>query len=160
SRTTPSMVPQLRRAAAAAREVLLDLAAEQGKVERNTLAVAEGKVTGPDGKPSFTFGQLTKGQKLMKVIGDRLPTPPADKSAVACRSAPKVDGRSFVTGSHQYASDTKRPGLLFGKVLRPAAFKAKLTSVNTEAAESRPGVKVVRDGDFIGVVGPTEHAAV
>src|SRR5262249_1033163 len=35
SRTTPAMAPQLRRVAAAAREVLLDMAAEQGKVERD-----------------------------------------------------------------------------------------------------------------------------
>src|SRR5712691_7089182 len=34
SQTTPQMVPQLRRAAAAAREVLADLAAEEWKVER------------------------------------------------------------------------------------------------------------------------------
>src|SRR5581483_9197932 len=51
------------------------------------------------------------------------------------------------------------PGMLFGKVLRPPAFKAKLASVNTKEAEARPGVTVVRDGDFVGVVAPTEHAA-
>src|SRR5579885_1303573 len=44
SRTTPDMAAQLRRAAAAARELLLDLAAEQAKVERGTLTVADGPV--------------------------------------------------------------------------------------------------------------------
>jgi nicotinate dehydrogenase subunit B len=159
SRTTPSMVPQLRSAAAAAREVLLDLAAEQGKVERKSLTVAEGKVSGPQGKPSFTYGQLTKGQKLMKVIAADVPTAPANKWTVAGTSAPKVDGRSFVTGSHQYATDIRRPGMLFGKVLRPPAFGAKLASVDTKAAEAKPDLKVVHNGDFVAVVGPTEHAA-
>jgi prolyl-tRNA synthetase len=42
---------QLRRAAAAAREALIDLAAEKAKVERGTLKVSDGKVAGPDGKP-------------------------------------------------------------------------------------------------------------
>jgi isoquinoline 1-oxidoreductase len=159
SRTTPQMASQLRLAAAAARETLLDLAAEQGKVERASLTVAEGKVTGPQGKPSFTFGQLTKGQKLMKVIAATVPTAAANKWTVAGTSVPKVDGRAFVTGTHQYASDVRRPGMLFGKVLRPTAFGAKLVSVNTKEAEAKPGVQVVRDGDFVGVVAPTEHSA-
>src|SRR5262249_29609097 len=81
------------------------------------------------------------------------------KWTVAGTSVPKVYGRAFVTGSHQYASDTRRPGMLFGKVLRPPAFKAKLTSLATKAAEVKPGVQVVRDGDFVGVVAPTAHAA-
>src|SRR5262249_50211335 len=56
-------------------------------------------------------------------------------------------------------SDVKRPGMLFGKVLRPPAFKATLVSVETRAAEALPGVAVVRDGSFVGVVAPTEQAA-
>ncbi len=159
SRTTPTMVPQLRRAAAACREVLLDLAVEQSKAERATLTVAEGKISGPDGKPSLTFGQLTKGQKLMKTIAASVSTVAANKWTVAGTSVPKVDGKAFVTGSHPYASDIRRPGMLFGKVLRPPAYKAKLMSVNTKEAEAKPELKVVHEGDFVAVVGPTEYAA-
>src|SRR6185369_11716556 len=60
---------------------------------------------------------------------------------------------------HEYASDVRRPGMLFGKVLRPSSFKAKLTSVQTKEAEALPGVTVVRAGDFVGVTAPTEFAA-
>lgn len=159
SRTTPWMAPQLRRAAAAARELLLDLAAEQAKVERGYLTAADGKVSGPGGKPSFSYGELTKGQKLMKTITADVKGTPAEQWKVAGRSESKVDGRAFVTGSHQYASDTRRPGMLFGKVLRPPAFKAKLTSADTTVAAAVAGLTIVRDGDFVGVVGPTEQAA-
>src|SRR5262249_25068781 len=155
---TPRMASQLRRVAAAARELLLDLAAEEGKLERKSLAVKDGKVVGPDSK-TFDFGQLTKGKKLMKVIDDQAPPTPAAQWTVAGTSGPKVDGRAMVTGTHKYASDVRRPGMLFGKVLRPPAFKAKLTSVQTRDAETLPGVTVVRDGEFVGVVAPTEHVA-
>jgi isoquinoline 1-oxidoreductase len=64
----------------------------------------------------------------------------------------------MVTGAHRYASDVKRPGLLFGKVLRPPAFKAALVSVQTREAEAA-GVTVVHDGDFVGVVAASEKAA-
>jgi isoquinoline 1-oxidoreductase len=159
SQTTPMMASQLRRVGAAARELLLDLAAEQGAVDRTTLTVKDGKVVGPDSKPSFEFGQLTKGKKLMKAIGEQEPTTPAARWTVAGTSAPKADGRAFVTGAHKYASDVKRPGMLFGKVLRPPAFKAEMTSVNTRDAETLPGVTVVKEGGFVGVTAATEQAA-
>jgi isoquinoline 1-oxidoreductase len=159
SQSTPAMGVQLRRVAAAAREALLDLAAEEGKVERGSLTVTDGKVVGPQGKPAFEFGQLTKGKKLVKVVGEKAVTTPAEQWAVAGTSVPKVEGREFVTGAHRYASDVKRPGMLFGKVLRPPRFKSTLVSVQTRDAEALPGVTVVRDGDFVGVTAPTEHAA-
>jgi len=159
SRTTPAMAPQLRRVAAVAREMLIDLAAAEGKVKRESLSVADGKVTGPGAKPSFEFGHLTKGKKLAKLIDEKSPTTPVEKWTVAGTSVPKVDGKAFVTGTHRYTSDVKRPGMLFGKVLRAPAFGAKLTGVKTTKAEAMPGVVVVRSGDFIGVAAPTEHAA-
>lgn len=48
---------------------------------------------------------------------------------------------------------------MFGKVLRPTGFNATLVSVDTSAAEKMPGVKVVRDGDFIGVAAPDAWTA-
>jgi isoquinoline 1-oxidoreductase len=128
-------------------------------VARPTLTAADGKVVGPSSQPSFDYGQLTEGKKLVKVIGDNPPTTPAEKWAVAGTSTPKVDGRAFVTGARAYASDVQRPGMLHGKVLRPAAFKAKLVSADTAAAGALPGVTIVRDGDFVGVVAPTEYQA-
>jgi len=159
SRTTPATASQLRRAAAAAREALIDMAAEKAKIERTSFKVADAKVSGPDGKPALSFGELTQGKKIMKVIGPAPPTAKADKWTVAGTSAPKVDGRAHVTGSHQYASDVRRSGMLFGKVLRPSAFNATLKSVDTKPAEAIAGVKVVREGDFVGVVAATEHEA-
>jgi isoquinoline 1-oxidoreductase len=159
SQTTPRMAPQLRRVAAAARELLLDLAAEQGKVERGTLNVKDGKVVESRNGKAFDFGQLTKGKKLVKVVGSEVATTPADKWQVAGSSVTKVDGLAHVTGAHRFASDIHRPGMLFGKVMRPPSFKAKLRSVQTSAAEAVPGVTVVRDGDFVGVAAPTEQTA-
>ena len=159
SSTTPQMASQLRRVAAAAREELIGLAADQGKVDRATLAVKDGKVVGTDGKPSFDFGELTKDKKLMRVVGQDAPTTPADKWTTAGTSVAKVDGRAFVTGRHEYASDVKRPGMLVGKVLRPPSFKATLVSVKTADAEALPGVTVVHEGDFVAVAAPSEHEA-
>ena len=159
SRTTPTMAPQLRKAAAAARLLLVGLASKQWEVDRATVVVAEGKVTHPPTGRSLGFGELTKGRKLVEVIDEDVAITPADRREVAGRSVPKVDGRSFVTGGHKYTSDIKRPGMLRGKVLRPPAFDAKLVSLDTSKAEAMPGVTVVRDGDFVGVAAPDESRA-
>jgi isoquinoline 1-oxidoreductase len=159
SGTTPRMAAQLRRVAAATRELLLDLAAEQAKVDRAKLSVTEGKVIDSASNQSFEFGQLTKGKKLTKVAGRNVPTTPPEQWKIAGTSAPKVGGRELVTGAHKYSSDVRRPGMLFGKVLRPPSFKAKLVSVQTGDAEALPGVTVIRQGDFVGTVAKTEHEA-
>ena len=159
SRTTPTMAPQLRKAAAAAREALIDLAAEEWKADRATLAVKEGKVINERSRQSVEFGKLTKGQKLLKVIADNVPITPADRWQITGKSVKKVDGQAFVTGKHRYTSDIKLPDMLFGKVARPAAFNASLVSVDSREAEAIPGTKVVRDGGFIGVAAPSSDAA-
>jgi len=151
SRSTPDMARQLHRAAAAAREVLLDLAADFFKADRAVLTITDGKVTRGDTNESVTFGQLTKGQKLMKSIEERAPVTPPEQWKIAGDSVAKLDGPNFVTGRHQYTSDIARPGMLHGKVLRPPAFDAMLVSADTSAAASIPGVTVVQEGGFLGV---------
>ncbi len=158
SRSTPTMGPQLRAAAAAAREELLSLAAEKWKGDRAALTAAAGRISNSATGQAIGYGELTRGRKLVRVIGENPSlTPPRDWK-VAGTPAPKVDGRDFVTGKHRYTSDLTRPGMLHGKVLRPAGFKARLVSVDTRRAE-RPGVQVVRDGDFVGVVAPDPWTA-
>ena len=151
SRTTPTMAPQLRAMAAAAREMLLDLAAERWKAERAALAARDGKIIGLQPGQSATYGELTKGQKLVRVVSAVPNLTPAAQWTIAGTSVPKVDGRKFVTGANQYPSDISRPGMLHGKVLRPAGFQAKLVSVDASAAVKMPGITLVHDGDFTGV---------
>jgi isoquinoline 1-oxidoreductase len=159
SRTTPDMAVQLRKVAASAREALVDLAAELWKADRASLAVADGKVVHSGTKQSVGFGQLTRGQKMLKTVADSPALVPAAEWKVAGTPAPKVDGRDFVTGKHRYTPDIRLPGMLHGKVLRPEAFGATLVSIETKGAESLPGVTVVRDGDFVGVTAPDGRVA-
>ncbi len=160
SMTTPTHAPQLRRVAATAREMLLDLAAETAKVDRASLKLADGKISYPGSKTPLEFGKLAQGQKLVKTVASTsAPTTPADKWRVAGKPMNKIGGRAFVTGKHKYASDIKLPGMLHGKVLRPVAFGAQLVAADTKAAESISGVTVVHDGDFVGVAAANDLAA-
>jgi isoquinoline 1-oxidoreductase len=159
SRTTPTMAPQLRKAAATAREVLIDLAADRWKADRATLTATDGKVMNAQTRQSIGYGQLARGQKLLKQISDDVPTTPATQWKITGTSAPKVDGRDFVTGKHKYTSDMKLAGMLYGKIVRPSAFNATLLAADTREAENLKGVTVVKDGDFIGVAAQDSQTA-
>jgi len=158
SRTTPTMNLQLRKVASAARDVLVGLAATQWKTDPQHLVVADGKITDPHTNHSVEYAALMKGQQLTETLPEQDPLIPATAWKVAGQSTPKIDGRDFVTGKHRYPSDQTLPGMLYGKVLRPAAFDATLSSLNTQKAEQL-GATVVHDGNFVGVAAPSSTAA-
>src|SRR6185436_4561256 len=113
-----------------------------------------------DESKSLTLAEVAKGQKLVKTIPADVATTAVKDWTIAGTSVPKVDGRDFVTGKHQYTTDLKREGMLYGRIVRPSALEAKLVTSDTKAAEAMPGVLVVRDGDFIGVVAPDLQTAI
>ena len=163
SRTTPTMAPQLRNMAVAGRELLVEMAAERWNTDASKLIADSGKISTPDGARSVTYGELTRGEHLVKTVAGDPPLTPASEWKIAGTPVPKANGRDFVTGKHQFPSDIVRPGMIFGAILRPEGFNARLESIDTSAAEKIPGVKVIRDGDFTGVVADdafTAHQAV
>lgn len=159
SRTTPTMGPQLRQMASAAREMLLALAAREWNTQPTKLVAIDGRISDPATQRTGSYGELTHGQKLVKVVESDTVLTPAPSWKIAGQPLPKVDGAAFVTGRHQYTSDIVRPGMLCGKVLRPPNFKASLTDLDTRTAKARTGVTVVRDGDFVGVTAPDLRSA-
>jgi CO/xanthine dehydrogenase Mo-binding subunit len=173
SRTTPTMGPQLRKAAATAREVLIAIAAERWRASRSSLVARDGTVYDPGSNQSVSYGELSGGKRLVKIVEnpdagpaspwhtdvDNAQLAPASGWKIAGKPARKTDGRVFVTGQHKYTTDLKLPGIMYGKVLRPSAFHATLASLDTSQAEKLPGVKIVRDGNFVGVVAADEFTA-
>jgi CO/xanthine dehydrogenase Mo-binding subunit len=159
SRTTPTMGPQLRSMAWAARESLVQLAAQRWDVDAHILTAEDGRVTNPKTSLALTYGELTRGEKLVRNVSEADPLTPAADWKIAGSPVPKANGRDFVTGKHKYPSDISRPGMLFGAVLRPDGFNATLASLDLSAAEKLSGIKVVRDGDFVGVVAPDAWSA-
>ncbi len=166
SGTTPNMWPQIRKASAAAREMLIDLASQKWTVDRAAITVADGKVRA--GERSAGFGDLTHGEKLARTIPAGAALTPAGQWQVAGKPVEKVNGRAIVTGAHPYAYDVHRPSMLYAKVLYPPSFGARLAALDSAAAEAIPGVKVVRQkisgqreagADLVGVVAPDPSTA-
>lgn len=160
SRTTPSTVPAVRRACAAARLLLMETAAATFQVDAKTLSVREGKVVGLGAGREYGYAQLAKEKSaLQREISPSTPVGEAADWKVLGTSVPRVDGTEIVTGAHQYPSDIRRPEMLYGRILRPPSFGAQLQEIDLSAAEAMPGVVAVRDGDFVGVAAPNSFDA-
>src|SRR5262249_39832991 len=125
SRTTPSTVPQVRAAAA--------------ELARSAGSEGNGRWSMGDGQGGVGADHASAGDHHPSTISHRP------------RSLPRVGAAALVTGAHHYTSDLRRPGMLYGKIVRPAAFGAKLVSAETGAVRAMPGVVVVQEGDFLGV---------
>jgi nicotinate dehydrogenase subunit B len=160
SRTTPIMNAQLRKVAAAARGVLIKRAADEWKVSPETLTVADGKIA-RSGTPggSLSIGEIAARAPLIATVTDDVATAPAIEWHVAGSRLRKIGGADFVTGRHEYTSDLKRPGLRYGRIVRAPRIGSTIASVDTAAAEALPGVTVVREGDFLGIVADSTPAA-
>jgi CO/xanthine dehydrogenase Mo-binding subunit len=159
SRTTPSTVPSVRKGCAAARQLLVETAAKEFASEIASLKVEDGKVVGlPSGK-TFGYAELAKRGEPLKRDSQGVNVRTVSEWRVLGTGVPKVDAEAIVTGKHRYPSDIVRPGMLYGKVLRPSAFGAELQKVDLEAGRKVDGAVVVRDGNFVGVVAANTFAA-
>ncbi|HUJ24531.1 MAG TPA: molybdopterin cofactor-binding domain-containing protein [Myxococcales bacterium] len=135
--------PVLRGAAAEARAVLLQLAAEKLGASPGELQVKDG-VVGKPGGPGLTFAQLASGGRIERHLAGVKPKPLA---APAGKPVPRKDGHDKVTGAARYAADVALPGMLHARLLRPPSHGAKRTSLDTSAAERL--ARVVVDGDLV-----------
>jgi len=158
SRTTPTMAPQLARAAAMARQLLLERAAARWHVGAGSLRISDGTIRHPDGR-TVTYGDLVRGETLSGTIPATVPLEKPQDWEVRGTVVRKVNGAEFVTGRHQYAPDIVRPEMQVGRVVRPDGYRARLVSVDDSRARTMAGVTVVRDKDFIGVVAPSDRVA-
>jgi nicotinate dehydrogenase subunit B len=159
SRTTATMTPQFRRASAAARNALVDMAAKQWNVSPDRLVAADGKVTDPASHRVVHYSEVVGGNSLAQAIPAKIACRPASEWTIAGKPFPKVNAREFVTGKHQYTTDLRPEGMLYGKILRPPSFGATIVSYEDSAARAATGVVVVRDADFIAAAAPTTQAA-
>jgi nicotinate dehydrogenase subunit B len=159
SRSMPDAGMLLRRAAAAARRVLREAAAGRFGLDAAGLTLADGMVAGPDGAPTASYGRLVSGwRRVERARADEELTAPASwrRAGNAVRAAA---GAAAVTGSKTFPADLTVAGMRHGCVLRAPAHGARLRAMDTAKAAALPGVQVVRDGDFTGVVAPTAREA-
>jgi nicotinate dehydrogenase subunit B len=153
SQTTQTFGPAMRAAAAEARGVLTDLAAERLKVPASQLEVRNGFIEDTKNpKNRVSYGQLAKGKRIERFLEVKPSVEDYTKFTYVGKSYKHSDATVKVTGQAKYTGDIRLPGMVFARILRPPSHGAKLSTVDVSGAEAVKGTQVVRDGDFIAVL--------
>src|SRR3954462_2145950 len=160
----------LRRAAAEARRVLVDRAADKLDAPAGELKVADGVVTGPKG--STTYSELIGGRyfhhqvEWNKQVGNpmdiKVPAKskaPADYKVVG-KPIPRRDVAWKVYGTEEFVTDVRRPGMLHARVIRPPRAACKVRSIDQASIKAVRGARGIREKDFVAVVAPKEGGAI
>jgi CO/xanthine dehydrogenase Mo-binding subunit len=152
---------QIRQAAATARKQLVETAAQRLGVPAAELVVEDGTVRRRSGGNGLGYGELIGDRNFsLKVDKDVTTKDPASFRVVG-QSIPRLDIPEKTTGRFTYMHDFKVDGMLHGRVVRPPALQAQLREVDESSVRNIPGfVKLVREGNFLGVIARTEWGAI
>ena len=157
---------EVRAAAAEARLALLRLAADRLTAPIDQLTVTRGLVSVvAEPRRSISYGDLIGGRTFDVRLTGSAPQKARAQYRLAGKSVPRVEVPDIVAARFQYMQQVRVPGMLHGRVVRPAGQAAygtyfRVVAVDPDSIAMIPDVQVVRKGDFIGVVAAVEWNAV
>ena len=160
----------MRRVAAEARRVLLELGSQRLDVPVADLTVANATISArADATKSVTYAELVGGRRFDVALTGRnvdatagtATVKPVNELRVVGTSVPRYDSPGKVDGSLTWAVDAKVPGMLHARNVRPPVAGATLQSVDESSVAGLPGfVRVVRSGNYLAVVCEREEQAI
>jgi CO/xanthine dehydrogenase Mo-binding subunit len=177
SKTIQTAGPVYRYAAGEANAVLLSRAADQLGVSKDQLTVKNGVVSVKgDNTKSVGYGDLIgegfehtldiQDGKISKEVTGNEPIESPSEYTIVGTPVPRVDIPPKLTGKPIYIQDLRLDGMVHGRVVRPwlrtpTGVGATVKDVDESSVQDIPGlIKVVRDGNFIGVVADNEWSAI
>ena len=146
--------PAVRLVGAAVRALFVAEAARGWSIDPSDVTVEAGELRSLEGR-STSYAELAGRVDLDVDVDAGVTVKDVNDARLVGSSAARSDLPGKVAGRPRYLADLRRPGMLFGRVVRPPSPGARLTSVGDPG---RAGVDVVRDGSFLGVVGADELA--
>jgi nicotinate dehydrogenase subunit B len=160
----------MRRVAAEARRVLLEMASARFGVPVDQLGVREG-VIAVTANPSrnLTYGQLIGGKKFnVALTGNNIDATtgvakvkPVQDLKIVGQSLQRYDIPAKVDGSLKWAVDVKLPGMVHARNVKPPVAGAKLIGIDESSVRGIPGfIKVVSKGNYVAVVCEREEQAI
>jgi CO/xanthine dehydrogenase Mo-binding subunit len=160
----------MRRVAAEARRVLLELASERLDTPVAELTVSNGTISAKsDATKSVSYAELVGGKRFDVALTGRnvdattgtAAVKPVQELRVVGKPIQRYDIPAKVDGSLTWAVDVKVPGMLHARNVRPPVAGAQLRSIDESSVASVPGfVRVVSRGNYVAVVCEREEQAI
>jgi len=160
----------MRRVAAEARRVLLDMGSQRLGVPIAGLTVSNAVITAKnDPSKHVSYGELVGGKKFnVTLTGANIDATtgvakvkPVQELKMVGQSPQRYDIPAKVNGSLKWAVDVKLPGMVHARNVKPPVAGAKLIGVDESSVRNMPGfVKVVSKGNYVAVVCEREEQAI
>ena len=160
----------MRRAAAEARRVLLDMGAARFGVAADRLEVHDAVISvKADPSRRVTYGELIGGKRFnVTLTGSNVDATtgvagvkPVQDLRYVGQSPQRYDIPAKVDGSLRWAVDVKLPGMVHARNVKPPVAGATLVGVDESSVRQLPGfVKVVTKGNYVAVVCEREEQAI
>ena len=155
----PNCATAVRQAAAEVRAILLDLAQVRLGQPSSGLSVRDGLVQTVSGA-TISYWDLLVGESLQREATGRVKTKPIGEHRLVGRSVHRLDLTPKILGQAMFVQELRPQGMVFGHIVRPPTYGARLIAADTAAITRMPGViKVLRDGSFLGVIAIREGQA-
>ena len=131
----------LRRAGAAAREMLIAAAAQKWEVGADTCKAADGQVVHGNPKRYLSYGELVEAASKLPIPNfNTVPLKNSDDFTLVGHDTRRYEARAKASGAAVFGIDSRVPGMLFAVVARCPVFGGKLVSFDAEKAKAVPGV--------------------
>ncbi len=155
----PYCATAVQQASAEVRAILLQLGADKLKEPVTSLSVKDGLIQSTSGA-TVAYWDLVVGEALNREATGQVKFKPASEYRYIGRSVQRVDLTPKMLGQEMFIQEHHPEGMLYGHLVRPPTYQAKLLSVNLALVQKMPGVvKVVRNGSFLGVIAKREGQA-
>jgi isoquinoline 1-oxidoreductase beta subunit len=134
----------LRRAGAAAREMLIAAAAQKWEVGVDTCKAVDGQVVHGNPKRYLSYGELVEAAAKLPIPNfNTVPLKNSDDFTLVGHDTRRYEARAKATGTAVFGIDSRVPGMLFAIVARCPVFGGKLVSFDAAKAKAVPGVRDV-----------------
>ncbi|HLZ93592.1 MAG TPA: xanthine dehydrogenase family protein molybdopterin-binding subunit [Candidatus Acidoferrum sp.] len=145
-----SWVP-LRRAGAAAREMLITAAAQHWNVSRDTCKPQDGGVLHGARKQFLTYGELVADASKLPIPDlNTVPLKNSDDFTIVGHDRKRFEGAAKATGAAKFGIDSRMPGMEYAVIARCPIFGGKVAKFDATKAKAVPGVRDVISIDPVG----------
>jgi len=160
SRSIAQSAMTVRRAAAAAANILLDTAAKKYDLEKSSLYLKDGQILSKNGQKNYSFFEILGGKQIETTIPAEIEVKLNDQRQIVGKPVPRKDINKMIKGEPVYVQDMRFPDMVHARVVRPPSYHAVLEDFRPENAEKLDSViKIIRKNSFIGIFATDEYQA-
>ncbi|HVU96025.1 MAG TPA: molybdopterin cofactor-binding domain-containing protein [Puia sp.] len=151
----------VRYAAAAARQKLIQLAAQKWNTPADRLEFAKGVITDKTGHRNATLAEILDNRQITDEVRMPVTLKQKEKYQYIGKAVPRDDVKRIVTGQPVYVHDLEFPNMLHARVIHPPVYGAQINAFDQQSVKSKlPDITLTVNGSFLAVLAPTEYSVI